>query len=100
MLATPTKRRQTSEQIVRFADMLIGLLRSPPALLASEAVWELAGELLERADLGRHGDEARLAENLVWDIMSSYRETRRTPPRGLRALAERLRLAPDGEGAA
>jgi alpha-amylase/alpha-mannosidase (GH57 family) len=85
---------------VRFADMLIGLLRSSPAVLASEAVWELAGELLERADLGRHGDEARLAENLVWDIMSSYRETRRTPPRGLRALADRLRLAPDGEGAA
>jgi hypothetical protein len=81
----------------RFADMLLEILRSPPAVLAGETVWEVATELLERADLGRHGDEAQLAEDLVWDIMSGYRDSRRTPPRGLRALAERLRLAPDGE---
>jgi hypothetical protein len=80
----------------RFADMLLGLLRSPPAT-PTEAVWELAGELLERADLGHHGDEAQLAEDLVWDIMGNYRDTKRTPPRGLRDLADRLRLAPDGE---
>src|SRR5206468_3200358 len=42
----------------RFSDMLLDLLRSPPSALATEAVWELAGELLERADLGHHGDEA------------------------------------------
>jgi hypothetical protein len=77
-----------------FADKLIALLRSPAAL-TPDHVWELAVELLERADLGHHGDEAQLAEDLVWDIMVSYQDGKRTPPPGLRALADRLRLAPE-----
>jgi hypothetical protein len=80
-----------------FADMLLELLRSPPV---GDAAWEVAAELLERADLGRHGDEAQLAEDLVWDLMSGYLDSNTPPPRGLRALADRLRLAPDGDTAA
>jgi len=29
--------------------------------------------------------------------MSGYRDAKRSPPKGLRTLADRLRLAPDGE---
>jgi alpha-amylase/alpha-mannosidase (GH57 family) len=90
----PLSAREAEALGARFADMLLGLLRSPASVPADETVWEVAAELLERADLGKHGDEALLVEDLVWDIMGSYLEDERTPPRGLQALAERLRLAP------
>jgi alpha-amylase/alpha-mannosidase (GH57 family) len=95
----PLSGRESEALGARFADMLLGLLRSPASVPADETVWEVAAELLERADLGKHGDEALLAEDLVWDIMGSYLESKRTPPRGLRALAERLRLAPEAAAA-
>jgi alpha-amylase/alpha-mannosidase (GH57 family) len=95
----PLSARETEALSGRFADLLLGLLRSPAAVQGHESLWEMAAALMDRADLAGHDDEARLAEDLVWDLISQHREAKRTPPRGLRALADRLRLAPELEEA-
>jgi hypothetical protein len=74
-----------------FTRMTLALLQSP---IGGEAAWELAGELLERADLA---EQAQLVEDLVWDHMAQLRESKRTLPRALKAIAERLRLASEAD---
>jgi alpha-amylase/alpha-mannosidase (GH57 family) len=74
-----------------FTTMTLALLQSP---INGEPAWELAGELLERADLA---EQAQLVEDLVWDHMAHLRDSKRPLPKALRTIAERLRLAPEAE---
>jgi alpha-amylase/alpha-mannosidase (GH57 family) len=75
-----------------FTTMALNLLQSNA--MNGEPAWELAGELLERADLA---EQAQLVEDLVWDHMAQLRDSKRPWPKALRAIADRLRLAPEAE---
>jgi hypothetical protein len=58
-------------------------------------VLEVAGALVERAELGSRTELAHLAEDLVWDTLAFLRDNKQTPPAPLLALAARLRIAPE-----
>jgi hypothetical protein len=58
-------------------------------------VLAVAEELVDAADLPAREDVVHRAEDLVWEALAHFRARRRTPPKALRSLAERLRLAPE-----
>ena len=58
---------------------------------------EIAEALIERAELTTHAELAHLAEDLVWDTLTFFREQKKPVPAPLQALAHRLRIAPAPE---
>jgi alpha-amylase/alpha-mannosidase (GH57 family) len=77
-----------------FARLLIGLLDGYEPARVDLAVLSAAAELVERTDLGARNAHEHLAEDLIWDAMAYFRDRKKSPPRALRLLAERMRIAP------
>ena len=54
--------------------------------------WPLASRLADRAEAIQATDDWRRVQELVWEHLESLRRRRESPPKPLRALAERLSL--------
>jgi hypothetical protein len=76
-----------------FTRLLLRLLQANAPQLDAGVV-EAAERLIERSGLTSDTEQMHLAEDLVWDTLVHHRAHGKTPSAGLRALAERLRIAP------
>lgn len=78
-----------------FLRMLIGLLEAHVGPKLDGRVLPLVDELLDQAGLPARSSDGHRAEELVWEALVFFRKSKKTPPKILRTIADKLRLAPD-----